>query len=465
MSDTINKKEKITLEYALSDRELFLKAHSVLKPSYFERPLDAVVEYALEYFSNYHKIPDFDLIEAETNVSLKYRDVDDSDRQYAVDEIEHHCAKQAMVEAILKSADLVNDDEVDLTQVQTLVRDALMVKIDKVLGTDLFESPRERRERSELNVDGKLMGIPALDEIAEEWRRGELYFFVAGTSVGKSVMLGNVAERFSSQKEDVMIYSVEMNEDLYSKRLDSIVTGTPIKEPDVDEIVDYLESNREDYGRITTKKVNTKFGVEDLRAHLLEYHMTYGKYPDVCIIDYIDIFGTGAAQSKNMNKYDIDEHKTHSIRDLMDEFGMRGFTAAQMNRDGYGLADIGPQHVQGGLSKLQGADGAFALVATEEDLENDQLQCKGIKLRNSNNKHKVITLYRCPKTLRVTDEPLIPKQKNPLDKRKADKDNGGPSNTPKKTTSKSTSKKDLIKDTPKSGKDKLKQAMSLSRGL
>lgn len=479
MSDSINKKEKIVLEYLLSDREVFLKAHSIIQPKYFESPLDRVVKYTKKFFGEYHKIPDFDLIDAETGVELRDRPCDDADREFVLEEVEQHCARAAMVEAIMESADLVsgNREDINLNEVQALVREALTVKLDKNLGTDLFEDPRTRIESAELSVDTKNMGIPKFDELADGWRRKELYFIVAGTSVGKSVALANVAHLFAAQGEDALIFSVEMNEELYSKRLDSIVTGVPIGEPDVDEIVESLATKQEKYGRITTKKVSPKFGIEDMRAFLLEYHMTYGKYPDVCIVDYIDIFGNGASGNKNMNKYDIDELKTHMMRDLMDEFNMRGFTASQLNRDGYGVVDVGPQHVQGGLSKIQGADAAFAFVATEEDMENNQFQVKGIKLRNSNKKHEVITLYRCPKTLRLSDQVNPGKQKpsSALEKVKSqgqqkqnsdEKKSSEPKKTNRKPIRRPGDKKKALEEAESSqGRDRLAKALNLTKGV
>lgn len=410
MSEVIDKKEKLLLEFLFSNQEVFIKAYGILKPSYFNPPLDKVVDYTKTHFSKYHTLADMDIIEAETGVTLKYREVQPSDVSYVLEEIEDHCQRAAMTEAVLAGADLISEG--DISGVQALVREALMVKIDSRVGTSLFDNPEERIRNSDKDMDERGLGIPALDKLAGKFRRTELAFFVAGTSVGKSVTLANVACCLSKQGLDSLIVSVEMNEDRYSKRLDSIITGIPLNADPadvLDDIIAGLAEARDTYGNITTRRVNGRFGLEDLRTLIMEYHLQYGKYPDVLLLDYIDIFSNMNIPRGVNGKFEWDEVKTHAIRDMCEEFNMFGFTASQTNRESYGsITELGVQHMGGGISKAQGADTVIALVATEEDLENNTWTASALKLRNANRGElKPITLYRCPKTLRISDQPTM----------------------------------------------------------
>lgn len=448
--ETINKKQKLLLEYVFSNTPVYIKCHSIMKPSFFEPPLDKVVTFVKEHFSEYHALPDVDIIDAETGIQLKERDVDASEEHYVLDELEDHCQREAMTEAVLASVDMINEG--DVTSVQRLVREALTVRIDTKLGTELFTDVAERMSRSNIDLDERGIGIPALDTLMDSVRRRELIFFLAGTSVGKSVMLANIARLMSKQKLDSLIISVEMGEDMYSKRLDAMVTGIPLsKEPDANAIAEELSRVHNEYGRITTKRVSNRFGIEDLRTFIMEYHLRYGKYPDVLILDYMDIFSNGNIPRGVNGKFEWDEVKSHSVRDICEEFDMYGFTASQTNRSAYGgVTDIGAEHMGGGLSKAQAADGVIALIATEEDLENNTLTAKAVKLRNANRGElKPITLYRCPKTLRLSDQPFIGKQSSPAIKKK-DK-----AAEEKAATTKAIS--------TGSGKDKLKAALNMAK--
>lgn len=440
MSDVINTKEKLMVEMLLAKREAYVKCCSILKGEYFDQPLDRVVEYMKQHFNKHHTLPSVDIIEAETGVELKERQEEEADESYLLEAVEEFCSREAMNKAILDSVDLVESGEIE--KVQQIVRDALMVKIDNNLGTSLFEDIRERIERTRVTRTGYKMGIPGIDDInGGQWYKGELYMFAGATSTGKSIMLANAVDRMAAQGLDCLIVSVEMDEDPYSVRLDSIITGMEIG-TDIDDLSSELYNKANDYGRINIKRVNNKFGLEDLRAYLMEYHLQYGKYPDLVALDYIDIFANGTHLNK-LSVFDRDEIKSHSFRDIMIDYDMMGFTACQLNRDSYNdVMMVSIAHIQGGISKAQACEAVIAMVATDEDIDNNQLQFKGIKVRNAEKSSSMTTIYRCPKTLRLSDTPFngaIPKPtKTPIDK----------------TANKSNNSKAPLK-----GKAKLKEAL------
>lgn len=453
-SDVIDPKEKLLLEYVMCDREVFIKCYTILKDSYFEKPLDRVVGFVKDYFQDHHGVPSMDIVYAETGVEMKEREIDDTEQSYVLDEIEEFCSKQAMSEAILDSVDLVESG--DIHAVQQLVRDALMVKLDNNIGTNFFDDIRERIERTREERAGYKTGIGGLDDLnGGQWQRGELYMFAGATSTGKSVSLANVTDRFTSQKLDTLILSVEMDEDPYAVRLDSIISGLKINDAPINEMVQSLEKKKLEYGEITIKRVNNKFGLEDIHTLFMEYHLQFGKYPDIFVLDYIDIFANGTSLGK-LSTHERDEIKTHTIRDMMVEYNTMGWTACQLNRDSYtDVTNVSAAHIAGGISKANGSDGTFGMIATDEDLDNNQLQFKGLKVRNAEKSSSMVTIYRDPRTLRLSDAPFdgsAPKATSPIPNKKqseekVDKGNTKSDNTPKKDNK------------PSKGRDKLKDAM------
>lgn len=410
MSEIINKKEKLLLESLLTDRACFVKCFRILKPSYFEAPLDEAVEFVMEHFKKYHQIPDMDVIDAETNVKLKNREVDPEDVQYLLDEIEQLCQEKAMTEAILKSVDLIHDG--NNHGVSELVRTALLVKLDSSIGTDLFDDPKLRIDSMDQDVEERTTGIKAIDELSNNVRRGELGLFFAETAAGKSVTLANVGKNLAADKLDVLIISLELREELYSKRLDSMMTGFDISKHQemAAEIADALEHMRPDFGKIVTKKMRFGTTPSQIRSVVMEYSLLYGKAPDVLIVDYLGLMGADSTgMRRNMNKFDEDELKVFGLKDILDEYNMYGFSAGQLNRDGYDVTTLSAKHVAGGISVINAADWAIGLVATEEDIDNNQTQFVQMKIRNGSKTTKSKIAYRCPKTLVITDEPSIGK--------------------------------------------------------
>lgn len=411
-NEVLDKKHKLLLEYLISDRSVFIKCIRIIKPTYFEAPLDRVVENLIEFFGSHHNIPNVDIIEAETGILLKERTMEVGEESYFLDEFEQHCKEQAMTEAILAAVEFINDG--NTAPIQDLVRNALMVRIDDSLGTDLFVDPEERIKNMLVNVDERTCGIPAVDDLIGKIRRGELGVFFAATAGGKSVTLANIVKNLAEQQLDCLVISLELNELLYSKRLDAILTSVDIKEHAMHagQIAEELKRLSANYGRIITKKLPYGTTPADLRAVVMEYVLKYGKPPDALIVDYLGLMG--GTRGKGMNKFDEDEIKAFGIRDLCVDYDMYGFTAGQINRDGYDVKTLGPNHVAGGISVINAADWAVGLVATEEDIDNNQVQAIQMKIRNGGKTTKPAILYRCPRTLVITDKPNIKKATTPV---------------------------------------------------
>jgi archaellum biogenesis ATPase FlaH len=403
-NEIIDKKQQLMLEYLLSDAEVFAACYSITKPEYYDAPLDRVVKFAIDFFHKYGNKPNFAQIEAETGVHLKKRELDsDADFAYFLDEYEMHCRQSAMGKAILNSVDLVHEGKIN--EVEQLIREAMMVKITQGVGTELFDNPEDRITSMDEHVKLFSTGVKAIDEMIGYTRKGELIVVAASSSGGKSVMLANFANAYSKQKQDVCIISLELNELLYAKRLDAIIAGIDIDahKSHKDEVVDYYNKIRDNRGRITLKFMKPQSTVSDIRAYLLEYSLTHGKYPDVLIVDYIALLGV--TKTRSTNKFDIDEEKSIELRALAAEFNMIVPTAQQLNRAAADIVEINYGHIAGGLSLVNTSDATIALVASEEDLDNNQVQIKALKQRNARRTTKPVTLYKDPQNLRITENP------------------------------------------------------------
>lgn len=440
MSDEVlDKKQKLMIEYLISSPETFSKCYSITKPIYFDAPLDRVVEFILEYFGKHGGIPDLDVIDAEVGVLLKERSLDlKSDMEYFLEEYESFCRDSAMAKAILEGVDLVNDGRSN--EVEALVREAMLVKMDKSVGLDLFLDVKERINHMDENLINYSTGSDLVDALIGRIRRGELIVTSAVSSGGKSLHLGNIGIALAKQGLDVAIVSLELNEPLYAKRLDSMITGTDITEhkKNAEEIDRLMAESKESMGNFIIKQMPPGSNASQIRAYLLEYSLEYGKYPDVLIVDYIGIMG---ATTKSSNKFDQDEEKAIALRQMAVEYDMIALTAQQLNREAANVVDVTYAHLSGGISLANTADALIALVQTEQDIENNQIQVKWIKLRNAPKTNKPVILYRCPRTLRFSDSPNVKTT------------NLAKPSYIKKTADKEESPK------PSNGKDKLKKAL------
>lgn len=409
MSEIINKKQKLLLEYVFSNRELFVTCFKIMDPVYFDAPLDRVITFVKAYFSEYNALPDFDIIDAETDVLLKDRPVDRDEIPYVKDEFETFCRDKAMGLAILESVDLLEEGK--MSSIQEIIRTAQLVKLENDIGTDFFEDPRERIMSMDLYVDERSFGIPALDKMIGNVRRGELGAFYAVTSGGKSVMMANISQWLSAQKLNGVVITLEMYEGLYAKRMDAIFTNTDIAhhKENVDDICEKLADLKDKHGSVTVKRMRAGSTVGDIRAYLHEYNLVNGLNPDFVIVDYLGLMGVdGLSSTIGANKFDTDESKAIGLIDIGKDINCYMFTAGQINRDGYDIINVNPSHCAGGISVLNTCDWAIAMVASDVDLDNSQVQIKQLKMRNNKKSAKTTTMYMNPQSLRFTDTPTGP---------------------------------------------------------
>ncbi len=400
----INAKEKLLVEYALSDRSLFTQLYNILNPRYFDKPLDQVMGFVTDYFKKYHNVPTPDIIDAELGIQLELHQFDNGEWEYAFEELESHCQNEAMRHAILSSVDHLEENK--MSSIFNEIREALMVKADNDLGTDHFEDPFNRLTAMQETLEQRPIGIDKLDTLLDEVRRGELGIFAAGTGGGKSIILSNVAMYMARQKLDILILSVELSEEMITKRMDSMITGVNTKEvfSRIDDVVDILDSERDNYGSIRVKRMPSSASPSMIRTYLMEYHLTYGKYPDVICLDYIDILKPDDSKLLGDNKFNIDEHLTFSVRDIMAEYDIYGFTASQLNRDAVDKTEINYGMIAGGISKVNASDFTVAIYATQEDIDNCIVNIRQLKVRNTAKTTQPIQLYLNPHTLKITSD-------------------------------------------------------------
>ena len=405
MSETVDEKEKILVEFLLSNKELFIKCGGILKSEYFESPLDSVIKFTLDYVHKYRDIPDNKIVYAETDVKLETHNLTTSEIDYVTDEIERHCKQSAMRMAILAGADIIgeDDDDPDYGKISNMVRDALLVSIDKDMGINYFSDPAIRLMQMQIHIDSLPIGYPSMDLISEQCRRGELVLFAGGSGSGKSVMLANIAHNMLEQGKNGIVFSLELGEDLITKRMDSITTGIQTKEifESIDDVVSLLESKKDSYGECYVKKLPVKSTSNDLRAYLTEYELQFNRKPDFICVDYLDRMGTN--EKVQGNAFDVDDAKTEELREIFVDYNAYGFSASQLNRDAVGTEHKSHAHIAGGLSKINVSDVVWAIIRNEEQIDNNEIHLEALKMRNSEFSTKPVVLHWDSKTLRISE--------------------------------------------------------------
>lgn len=411
MSAVIDEKEKLLIEFMISDRDLFIKVVRIVKEEYFEAPLDRVIGFIVTYFNKYHSLPSTDTIFAETAIRLEHRDIEDHEVMYLSEEIEEHCRNAAMTISILNSADehLPNQD---FNAIFQSVKDVLSIQLDSSLGLEYFTDPDLRLLQMQEHIESHSIGWKSVDNLIDYVKRGDLFLFAAGTGGGKSVMLANVMKNFARSGKNVLYISFELKDELIAKRMDSIITGVGTKDvfDRIDDVSNELEKLAATYGNMLIKKMSVGSNSNDIRTYLMDYHLAFGYYPDAMMVDYLDLMSPNAGVGRD-GAFDRDKRITEELREVNVDMNMYGFTASQLNRDAVGVTIKDQSHIAGGMSKLNTVDGALALSRAEEQIMKGELEVQVLKLRNAKMSTKPVILYFDDDTLEITEKPNLTKKR------------------------------------------------------
>jgi len=429
LSDSlIDPKEKLLIEYVISDTKVLSHAFGVFRPEYFFRPADDIVRFITEYFSEYKDVPSSHVLQAEFGFEFNTHEVTDSVFQYALDELEEFAKKRAIRNAIEQGIDLLQGDK--YAAIEQHIRDALRVKLDSSLGLSYFDNISERIIESQEDKEAITTGITAIDDLAGKLKRKELMIVAAESGLGKTNIMINVMKNVAAQGYDCVFITLELSKEAVGERLDGMISGYPVKDlitdPDtverdgmimypVKDLItdpDTVESEiknktQNKYGDIQIKYMPAETTASEIMAYLVEYQIQRGKYPDFIAVDYLDEMGSDDPNKQTIA--DRERDTTGRLRNIIVETNAYGLTAAQLTKDSADITKINRSHVSGGAYKVNRSDITLGVFATEEDIDNNMLNFCQIKVRSSQKIKKAQTAYINPKTLEITDNPISEK--------------------------------------------------------
>ena len=101
-------KQKLLIEYMLTDEQLFQRCHNILKPAYFEKQLQPSVKFILRHANQFSALPTPKQINAETGIMFNIIDeIREQDIDWTLNHIEKFCQRGAIVQAVYKAPDFI----------------------------------------------------------------------------------------------------------------------------------------------------------------------------------------------------------------------------------------------------------------------------------------------------------------------------------------------------------------------
>lgn len=397
-------KQQLLLEYLVSSVDTFTLCKSIVKPEYFDPELRRSVEFIHDYYDKYSSIPTSDQIEAESNVVLKTRQVTRDQIAYCADEIEQFCRNKAMQQAIIQASKFIEKD--DHGAIETLVRNALSVTLNRDLGISYFDKPLDRLEKQTLQPLRTPTKWTAFDKLLNGGvARKEILLFSANSGGGKSITLANLAVNMLEQGLNVLYLSLELSEELIAQRFDTMFTGIPsvLAQQKYRDIASSLVQIAPNMGKMQIKHMPSGTTSNQIRAYLKEFELKNRLVPDLLIVDYLDIMGSNEKVSAD-NVWEKDKRATEQLRDIAFDYNLYVATASQQNRSAIDAQELNQSHIAGGLSKVNTVDVYASVILTPTMKAAGEIGFSFLKTRNSDGVGKTIYLKWDNRRLRILNK-------------------------------------------------------------
>ena len=412
-----------------------------LKLIYFEDPYRAVFSEIVDFVNKFNKLPSADALSIELRNNPKVGSdslalipeisVQEKEQTmpWLIEHTEKWCQDRAIYLAIMDSINIIEGKHETLgkNSLPEVLSEALGVNFDIKVGHDYVDDSDSRfdfyhREEEHLPFDLEMFNKITKGGLVNK----SLNVALAGTGVGKSLFMCHVAAGALTQMKNVLYITMEMAEERIAERIDANLMNVPI---------DQLENLSKDMfdkkmhkltdkgvGKLIVKEYPTgAANANNFRSLLKELKIKRDFEPDLICVDYLNICSSARmkAMGGSINSYTYVKAIAEELRGLAVEFNLPVLTATQTTRGGFGNSDVGLEDTSESFGLPATADLMFALIATEELDNMNQIMIKQLKNRyndptGSNKKFVVgidrakMRLYDVEKTaqtLNVRDEP------------------------------------------------------------
>jgi archaellum biogenesis ATPase FlaH len=343
------------------------------------------------------------------------KDAEESPEDWLLETVEKWCQEKALHNAILESIGILdNKDKKNLKSkgaIPQILTDALGVSFNPNVGHDYLKDYEDRYD----SYHRKERKIPFdLDYFNRITGGGlspkTLNIILAGTNVGKSLMMCHFAAAALLQSYNILYITMEMSEQKIAARIDANLLNTAL-----DNILNipkenYVKKMENLKSHIKGKMIVQEYptaaaGVTHFRSLLNDLKLKNQFRPDIIFVDYLNICCSSRLKmGQTVNSYTYIKAIAEELRGLAVEYDVPIVSATQTTRAGYGSSDPGLDDTSESFGLPATADLMFAAVTSEELEASKQIMIKQLKNRDNDvTKHKRFVVGIDRSKMRLTD--------------------------------------------------------------
>lgn len=345
--------EKLIVKGCLIDTNYLANLSNVFVKEYFDNQIASkVYDYIIKHFIEYKKlapksviISEFDK-EGSTDTTDFFNEIESIDFNYSsnydflFDKTNEYLKEKAVKKAFLDGVQIINQKG-DLKITRKLIEEALSKDLKVDLGLNYFDTLSERLTRLMGPGDKRIpTGFPTLDEyITGGLPPYTLSVMVAKIHGFKSTWLANVCARQTLMGYNPVLVSLEMSEDAFAQRIDSVYSLLDINKMYRERqlkntLIKSLKElkNLPNRGTLYIKQFPTgKATVDDYRKYLREL-IIRGSNPSIFVCDYLNLMKPQYKTKGDM--YTDVKSVAEELRALSFEFQIPVLSVSQLNREG-----------------------------------------------------------------------------------------------------------------------------------
>jgi hypothetical protein len=312
--------------------------------------------------------------------------------EWLMEETEEWCKAQALHNAIRDSIQILNDDDKGKGEIPKLVSEALAVSFDNSIGHDYFDDAKARYDfyhRTEYRIPFNLKHFDNLTKggLAKK----TMTVFLAGTNVGKSLIMCHLAGNAVRQGKNVLYITLEMAREKIGQRIDANLLDVSVNdleglsEDSYFSKIEKLKSRCTGNGKLIIEEYPpTTVGVTHFRHLLTELKLKKNFIPDIIFIDYINLaVSSRLKMNANVTSYSYIKAVAEEFRSLCVEFNLPLVTATQLNRKGFAAEEPGMEDTSESFGLPMTADLMFIVTTNDILKQQKKLLVKDAKNRDN----------------------------------------------------------------------------------
>jgi len=407
--------EQTILKNLVTNEEFSRKVLPFLKDEYFMDNVEKVVFQQIRDFTIKYNVPpsiesleiiidgttkgisDADAVKAKEYIATYVPANTKTDIQWLFDQTENFCQDKAIMNAMMNSLEIMKNPQgkLDKGSIPKLLSDALSVSFDPNVGHDYTEDSDMRFDLYH-KIDEKIpFDLEFFNKITKNGiPKKTLNIILAGTGVGKSLMMCHFAASYLNAGKNVLYITLELSEEKVAERIDANLMNTNLD--------DIMTLSKEQYdrkiktiknktdGKLIIKEYPTAgASVLHFKGLINELYLKKNFKPDVIFIDYLNICASSRYKAGAAGLYEYVKGIAEELRGLSVEQQVPIWSATQTNRAGFVSSDPGLENTSESFGLAATADFMFSVVSNEDLEKLGQYMVTQLKNRYSDfNKNK-----------------------------------------------------------------------------